>query len=203
MLHAPSSNRRACLRRGLTLIELILVLALLVAISAISLPLMQNQFSWAALHGAGDLLRGAWAQARFAAMQSGQTQVFRFEPNGSRFQIVALNALDSPANNELEPEDPESRSDSPEFVRLSQNRLPEDITFFGGNISSSAQLMATLPGATEGVWSQPILFYPDGTTSDASLLLANEKQVAIRVTLRGLTGISQTIDVETDSEALR
>jgi hypothetical protein len=32
------------------------------------------------------------------------------------------------------------------------------------------------------------------------VLLANDQQVAIRVTLRGLTGISQTADV--DSEAL-
>ena len=40
----------------------------------------------------GDLLRGAWARGRLAAMQSGQTYVFRFEPNGSRFQFVTLDA---------------------------------------------------------------------------------------------------------------
>jgi hypothetical protein len=56
--------------------------------------------------------------------------------------------------------------------------------------------MATLPDGAEGAWSQPILFHPDGTTSDATLVLTNEEQVSIRVTLRGLTGISQTVDVD-------
>jgi prepilin-type N-terminal cleavage/methylation domain-containing protein len=200
VLQAPRSTPRARLRRGLTLIEILLVLALLVIISAISVPLLAGSFSRAALFGAGDLLRGAWAKSRLAAMQSGQTHVFRFELNGGRFQIVALSALNAPANSEpeatIEGENPEVEPDPPELVRLSQNRLPEGIIFSGGNVASSAQLMATLPAAGGSAWSQPILFYPDGTTSDASLLLANEKQVAIRVTLRGLTGISQTVEVD-------
>ncbi len=191
----PTRVRRAAnlnaFRRGLTLVELMLVLALLVVITAISVPLMEGSFSRAALHSSGDLLRGAWAKARLAAMQSGQTHVFRFEPNGRRYQIVALNSLGAPEQNELEPEDPEAPTGPSEFVRLSQNRLAEGIIFSGGEVSPSAQVMATLPAVGEGPWSQPILFYPDGTTSDASLLLANANQLSIRVTLRGLTGISQ------------
>jgi prepilin-type N-terminal cleavage/methylation domain-containing protein len=187
---------RPRLRHGLTLVELVLVLALLVVISAISLPLMEGQLSRAALNGAGDLLRGAWAKSRLAAMQSGQTHVFRYEPNGSRFQIVALDSLSAPEHSEPAPDDPEIEPDPPEFVRLSQNRLPDGIVFKSGEVSSSAQLMATLPMEGEGSWSQPILFYPNGTTSDATLLIANSRDVAIRVTLRGLTGISQTSDAE-------
>jgi hypothetical protein len=129
-------------------------------------------------------------------MQSGQTHVFRFEPNGRRFQIVALNSVGAPEQNELEPEDPEASTEPSEFVRLSQNRLAEGIIFSGGEVSPSAQVMATLPTVVEGPWSQPILFYPDGTTSDASLVLANANQLSIRVTLRGLTGISQIGEVD-------
>ena len=84
-------------------------------------------------------------------------------------------------------------------MRLSQNRLSDGIVFNSGNVSSSTQLMATLPMVAEGSWSQPILFHPDGTTSDASLVLANSRSVAIRVTLRGLTGISQTADAEIEA----
>jgi hypothetical protein len=84
-------------------------------------------------------------------------------------------------------------------VRLSQNRLPDGIVFISGNVASSAQTLATLPLTAESAWSPPILFHPDGTTSDATLLLANEYQVAIRVTLRGLTGISQTADAEIEA----
>lgn len=188
------------LHRGLTLVEIILVLALLVVISAISVPLLEGSFSRAALHSGGDLLRGAWAKARLAAMQSGQTHVFRFEPGGSRFQIVALGALGMPEGNELQPVDPNAEPVATEFVRLSQNRLPDGIVFSRADVSSSAQLMATLPTAAEGPWSQPILFHPDGTTSDATVLLVNSRQTTIRVTLRGLTGVSHTADV--DSETL-
>lgn len=186
-------------RRGLTLIEILLVLSLLVAIGAIAVPLLENSFSRAALHGSGDLLRGAWAKARLAAMQSGQTHVFRFEPMGSRFQIVALDSLGAPENSELAPEDPETVEPTTEFVRLSQNRLPDGVVFHSGDVSSSSQTLATLPMTAESAWSQPILFHPDGTTSDASLLIANEELVAIRVTLRGLTGISHTVDAETEA----
>ena len=45
------------------------------------------------------------------------------------------------------------------------------------------------------MWSPPILFNPDGTTSDASLVLQNDKGQTIRVTLRGLTGIADASDV--------
>lgn len=199
MLHAPCSVLRARSRRGLTLVEVVLVLALLVVLSAISIPLLEGSFSRAGLYSGGDLLRGAWAKARLAAMQSGQTHVFRYEPNGSRFQIVALDSLTAPELSELAPEDPETKPEATEFVRLSQNRLPDGIVFNSGNVSSSAQLMATLPTVAEGSWSQPILFHPDGTTSDASLVLANSRNVAIRVTLRGLTGISQTADAEIEA----
>jgi prepilin-type N-terminal cleavage/methylation domain-containing protein len=187
------------LHHGLTLVEVVLVLALLVVISAISIPLLEGSLSRAALHSGGDLLRGAWAKARLAAMQSGQMYVFRFEPGGSRFQIVTLGTLGAPEGNELAPLDPDAKSDATGIVRLSQNRLPDGIIFTGGDVSSSAQVLATLPTAADGPWSQPILFHPNGTTSDASVLLANDRQTTIRVTLRGLTGVSHAADV--DSEA--
>jgi prepilin-type N-terminal cleavage/methylation domain-containing protein len=182
-------------QRGLTLVEVILVLALLVVVGAVSAPLLEGSFSRAGLHGAGDALRGTWAKARLAAMQTGQTYVFRFEPNGSRFQIVALNQLGLPEASELEPDDPDAEHEAVDMLRISRNRLPDGVVFASGDVSSSSQLLATLPGAVEGPWSGPILFHPDGTTSDASVLLLNNRQTTIRVTLRGLTGISNTSDV--------
>ena len=186
-------------QRGLTLVEVILVLTLLVVIGAVSAPLLEGSFSRAELHGAGDLLRGAWAKARLAAMQTGQTCVFRFEPNGSRFQIVALNQLGLPEANELQPDDPNIEHKAVGMLRLSRSRLPDGVVFAAGDVSTSSQLMATLPGAAEGPWSAPVLFHPDGTTSDASVLLSNEQQTTIRVTLRGLTGISNTTDVASEA----
>ena len=192
---------RASPQRGLTLVEVILVLALLVVIGAVSMPLLESSFSRAGLHSAGDTLRGAWAKARLAAMQSGQTCVFRYEPNGSRFQIATLNELELPETSALQPDAAGTRREAVDMLRLPRNRLPDGVVFAAGDVATSTQLLATLPGAADGPWSQPILFYPDGTTSDASVLLSNSRQTMIRVTLRGLTGISNTTDVT--SEALQ
>jgi prepilin-type N-terminal cleavage/methylation domain-containing protein len=192
---------RASPQRGLTLVEVILVLALLVVIGAVSVPLLESSFSRAGLHSAGDTLRGAWAKARLAAMQSGQTCVFRYEPSGSRFQIASLNELELPETSALQPDTAGPRREAVDMLRLPRSRLPDGVVFAAGEVSTSTQLLATLPGAADGPWSQPILFYPDGTTSDASVLLSNSRQTMIRVTLRGLTGISNTTDVT--SEALQ
>ncbi|MFO0790252.1 MAG: prepilin-type N-terminal cleavage/methylation domain-containing protein [Pirellulales bacterium] len=204
-------------RHGLTLIEVVLVLSLLVIISAVSMPYLDGAFSRAHLSGASDMVRGAWAQARLQAMESGEAQVFRCEPKGSRFQLTSLNKLGMPESSsqarEASDEDraaqksnqeSESTSDSdsgsssgsdsewsPEdILRLGIERLPDDVNFAMAEVSASNQVAAMFGGSTDQSWSDPILFNPDGTTSDASVLLENDRGETIRVTLRGLTGVS-------------
>ena len=177
------------------------MLALLVVIGAVSAPLLGGSFSRAGLRSGGDVLRGALARTRLAAMESGQTYVFRYEPNGSRYQILTLSEVGLPEGNVIAP-DTGGERDVSDRLRLSENRLPEGIVFATGNVSASSQLMATLGSTGEGPWSAPILFQPDGTTSDASILLTNGQQQTIRVTLRGLTGISNISDVGNEAVPL-
>jgi hypothetical protein len=156
--------------------------------------MMEGTFARGALRSASDVLRGAWARGRLAAMESGQTCVFRAEPNGARFQLVALSALGTPESEMLAADLGDNRNVA-DMLRVRENRLPEGIRFAACNVSASSQLMATLGDSAGGVWSSPILFNPDGTTSDATVLLANEGNDTIRVTLRGLTGISNVGDI--------
>jgi Tfp pilus assembly protein FimT len=181
----------------LTLVEVCLVLALLVVIGAISAPMLGGSFSRAALHGASDLLRGAWSRARLAAMESGQTYVFRFQPNGRAYQIVTLADLGALGAEAVPVEDVQGTDeDTPgDIMRLAKNSLPTGVTFASGEVSSSSQVMATLGAPSGGAWSSPVLFHPDGTTSDATVVLANEDGRTIRVTLRGLTGSSNVGEV--------
>ena len=137
-------------RSGLTLVEVCLVLALLVVIGAISAPMLGGSFSRAELHGASDLLRGAWSRGRLAAMESGQTYVFRFEPNGRAYQIVTLSDLGALGAEAVPVEDVEGAvEDKPEdIMRLAKNSLPDGVIFAAGEVSASSQVMATL-GAPE------------------------------------------------------
>jgi type II secretory pathway pseudopilin PulG len=193
---ARSTRRLHGIRRtGLTLVEVCLVLALIVILGAVAAPLMEGSFSRAGLESGADLVRGAWARARLAAMDSGQTHVFRFEPRGGRFQIITLDQLGMPASEMAAPDVPNPEHTVADMLRLPQSRLPDGVVFAAGNISESSQVLATLGTATESAWSAPILFHPNGTTSDASIVLANEAQNTVRVTLRGLTGIANTSEV--------
>ena len=42
----------------------------------------------------------------------------------------------------------------------------------------------------------PVLFYPDGSSQDAVLILRNEKENEVKLTLRGLTGQASVRPVE-------
>ncbi len=179
---------------GLTLVEVMLVLALLVVIGAIAAPLMEGAFSHASLQNGGDLVRAAWSRARLAAMESGQTHVFRCELRGSRYLITTLDAFGSGEGDPPLAADDTPR-DASDMIRLNEDRLPDGIKFAGGDIASSSQVQATLGQTPAGSWSAPIVFHPDGTATDATVLLANDDQQTVRITLRGLTGISNASEV--------
>jgi hypothetical protein len=65
--------------------------------------------------------------------------------------------------------------------------------------SRAAQAESALPtdsssaGASES--APPILFYPDGTTSEAALTVSDKTGRSISVSLRGLTGVARMGDV--------
>ena len=81
-----------------------------------------------------------------------------------------------------------------DMLRLSKARLPTEIVFAAGDVAAVPQMAAAAANEAGG-WSRPILFYPDGTTSDATVVVANADKETVRVTLRGLTGISRAGDV--------
>jgi hypothetical protein len=45
-------------------------------------------------------------------------------------------------------------------------------------------------------WSQPVLFFPDGTTSAARLYVVNDNGQAVEILLRALTGTSRRSDIQ-------
>lgn len=181
--------------RGLTLVEVCLVLALLVVIAAVAIPAMGGAFARASLRGSCDTLRAAWSKARMAAIQKGETYVFRCEPRGSRFQIVPLDQVGAPESQDQQAADSQTERAPEDILRLGRMQLPDGVVFAKQEVVNSAQLAATAGATDGGAWSAPILFRPDGTTSDASIVLQNEPGNTIRVTIRGLTGISTASEV--------
>ncbi|MCI0360427.1 MAG: prepilin-type N-terminal cleavage/methylation domain-containing protein [Planctomycetaceae bacterium] len=197
-------------QRAFTLLEVLLVLAILVVVLAAAMPSLHGVMRDAALKSAADTVRVHWTKAHVKAMKTGRIQVFRFEQGGTRFTVQPWAAADDAI--EAAPSvqgfgAAEEETASPRLDESSAVSLPEGTKFVAGAAAlegRSQSIEQDIKDANkfEADWSQPVLFYPDGSTSDAWVIVANERDVAIRVELRGMTGTT-TIGEITEVEELK
>ena len=199
-------------RHGLTLMEMMLVLAVLVAVAAMAMPALQGPMDDQRLRKSADLVRSQWAQARVVAMKTGRMYVFRYEVGGELYTIQpwqgqtdAVEASGDLTTNPLT-EDTLSQlgaknADNP--LGITGVKLPPGIKFFSGETTSDSRSLEVTASATaanaDNGSSQPIIFYPDGSTTDARLVLTNER-FFVQLYLRGLTGLSRGSELLAASE---
>src|SRR5690606_14685537 len=81
-------------------------------------------------------------------------------------------------------------------------QLPPGGTFSAAQVALDNRGAAVFPAIGASEQAVPILFYPDGTTSDALLQLQNEEGERITLSLRGLTGIVQVGPLEYSADTL-
>lgn len=192
------------LRRAFTLLEILLVLAILVTLAMLAVPLFYRSIRDATLRSAAEQVRTEWNKAHILAMKNGRTYVFRYQPQGRKYKIEPYAAesdtLDAVSNTNTFAPPPQAAEDDP----ISRMQLPEGIKFIEGLTveEERAKLVEEAMGVGGGGdWSKPILFYPDGVSSDAWLVVADEHQSAIRVELRGLTGLAVLGGITTPEDA--
>src|SRR5215831_16602595 len=91
---ARSDVSETAMRRGFTLFEIILVMAVLVILAGLSYPSLENMYGYYRVQAAADTLRGNWAEARTRAMEEGRPYRFaavlgkgnfRVAPDGAEF----------------------------------------------------------------------------------------------------------------------
>lgn len=191
----PSSHRR---RHAVTLVEVLLVLCLLVALASLAWPALERPLANQKLRKAADGVRVVWGRARLKAMSTGETLAFRYSIESDRYSVQAYAGAEY-VQETSSPETAETSGDyssHPEFMLGNEPVLPEGVTFLSGETDAAADARAQpavseeAPSGGEGLgWSEPILFYPDGTTSTAKLLLKNEYDRCIELYLRGVTGV--------------
>lgn len=198
---------RSRYQRGITLLEMLLVLGLLVAIAAIAMPSVSRPLETYRLRKSGDLIRAEWAKARAKAMESGRTYVFRYEPDADGYQIEPWYSdedyLESSASTGVGGFGTSVAAPSPLTFDQSSiakmKQLPEDIVFFAGETMQEARELLAVQATTalvnqDNTMSSPIFFYPDGTSSTAKLYIKSNRERYIKLTLRGLTGVVYVSD---------
>jgi len=194
---APRCIESRCARRhAFTLVEILLTLSIIVALAALAWPALEWTLTRQRLLKAADQIRAEWCGARVDAMESGQNYVFRYMPQGDQFQI-------RPQVTEVTGEENlfgDVLADAPGVVvptgqsgETSSPKLPEGVVFLAGETAADTRAAMALSqgdqtAALASGWSSPILFYPDGTTSTARLVLKNQRDRCIELNLRGLTG---------------
>ena len=82
--------------------------------------------------------------------------------------------------------------------------LPEGVVFDSGEAVVGSGELVSLTGESgeeaSGQWSEPVLFFPDGTTYSAAVTLSNNRDSHQRATLRALTGACRASEVLSSSE---
>ena len=184
-------------RSGFTLFELMIVLAILVAVTAMAAPTMMERVRSGRVQEAAENVREVLAAARTYAIDTGVDYHFRFEVGGNN--VVAIPAEQNASiGNSFD-----SDGETSEFLYRS-GELPKTIflrSSFGetsGSETLKSQAFGNLENAGDlasKTWSMPILFRFDGSAEDKTFRVMDEQQRSCDVSVRGLTGAISTSGV--------
>lgn len=190
---ANGSNSRV-FKRGFTLLELIMVVAILILIAALSIPALSRTFTSQKLDKAADQVRSQMNRARIKSMKTGEVHALFYELGGDTFRIAEFN---SELQNILDQRSRRNEDQHQSNVDFGNDRLPRDVRFVGHAVEEDARASQTMSEVNADTGQLlPILFYPDGTAQDATLYIQNVKGDMVSVNLRGLTGSTSVRRVE-------
>lgn len=191
-------------RRGFSLIELLIVIAILTVVSTFVLPSLRGPLDRGKIRSAAVSVQGAWGKARSLAIREGTVMTFRCKLGGRYWKIerddnqvaVSVGVGDAESSTELGAEEDQLQefSDLGEQTLAREGRLPEGVIFDElifrnsslqpqGDFSEDEQLVAEV----DSQWSEPVKFQPAGRSQDARLRIAGADNFVVDVKIRGLT----------------
>ena len=197
VVRAPMWIRRQ--RRGFTLFELVLVMAILVILAAIAVPSLDGMLAYNKVQAAADQIRGAWAEAQARAINEGRAYRFSVVQNKGNFR-VAPDSADFWTGSASTPDS--GNPNDPKPLVLEQ-ALPKGVRFaasdgprsdgFGLDADSS-----DTPGNTDpGQYNTIATFLPDGRAREnVEITFTARGTKPVMLKLRGVTGVvtGKTLD---------
>ena len=201
------------IRKAFTLLELLLVLAILVALAGIAVPTFESMVTSRKLTESIQQLLNELKAARVAAMRTGQAQVMRATLQTRDYSITpwlgGTESQDASAGATVMGTDGQvvatekgvSGGVSTSAVDASSGlkQLSSGVQFSAIEtlvdsrnaleLQNSGEVMPTAGVAvtTDGL-SSPLLVYPDGSTTTAQIVLVDQRGRRMAIQIRGVTG---------------
>lgn len=166
-------------RCGYTLFEVVLVMAVLLVVGAVSLPLVKPMLASNNVQAADDVVRARWTEMRTHAMKEGRAYRFAIVANTGKYRIA--------------PDDPQfwggsgqatTSSDAPAWVV--EETLPGEVLFMNADASASQGGTSSSVG---GPWTHSFTFLADGTApQDVQVGFGQGGKASVVLKLLGKTG---------------
>ena len=185
--------------RGFTMLEILLVLALLVIFAGIAVVLVTPAYQRHQVESVGEEVRAKLARVRIHAVDNGLRYQFRYKP-GERDYLIVPDEIDADAES-----GGDSSTDLSTRYPMFSLKLPAGYRFASNfDLQSTGsqntepvflpireEILKSFPNANDlsdaPSWSA-VLFLPDGSATPATITIRDEQKRSITLTVRELTG---------------
>jgi prepilin-type N-terminal cleavage/methylation domain-containing protein len=175
-------------RRGFTLFELILVMAVLLLAFFIALPAIQPMVATNNLQAASDTVQAHWTEMRTRAIAEGRPYRFAIKEKTGEYKIA-------PDTKEFWGGDGDADVAKTDVKPLVvEDKLPGKIVFQKYEVTC-CDSCAAAQGQGAGGWSHVLTFLPNGTArEDVQISFGQDGARSLTLVMRGMTGTVTTVN---------
>ena len=191
-------------RRGFTLMEIALVLAIMVAVAAMAIPVYHGTLKRERVRKAAESIGADWTRARAAAIQTGETQLWACTLAAGTFSSGPYLANGGATNAEVANMVSQSTGMTVSMPAGKAGEgfgqaLPQGVTL-GDVLVSEGDTSVNMSVATNSgeAGTATLLFYPDGSSSSARITVIGEDDITMAVAINGLAGTVRVMRVESN-----